>query len=358
MPLSIQRMQISTRLIFVLLTWQILAASCHQRDEDSKVMLDFAEQEQDARLTIEKADEEPVFHLIAGRFELRTKSGQVLCPDLFDDFIPYTEGYAAVNIGAIRDPNGPFPFGGLWGYVNKSGKYSIQIQYKAARPFSEGLAHVTTIDGEQLFVNYEGSPKFKLPNNTGMVGAFSESLIAVEYSGAHQEVYTSYIDKEGICQFEIAGEGEEFYEEMALFRSDTLDGKRYGYITNRGTVAIPATYVYARRFSEGLAAVCLSHDPKRPSLSKWGFIDKQGKLVIESAYCEADSFFNGAAFVRPATGAFIAQTISEYGQWESSNGYFINRHGKRVAPANRRKRLENAWRKCWDVAQEPFKVSQ
>lgn len=358
MPFSIQKARTRTPLVFVLLTWQILAVSCNELIEESKRPIDLEEQECDLGLTTEEADEEPAFHLVAGKFELRTRSGRVLCPDLFDDYIPYTEGYAAVNIGAIRDPNGPFPFGGLWGYVDKSGNYSIPIQYKFAGAFSDGLAYVTTISGEQLFVDYKGRSKLKVPNNVRRVGRFSESLAAVEYSGLNQEVYTSYIDKEGICQFKIAGEGEEFFEEMALFRCDTVDGKRYGYITNRGSIAIPATYVYARRFSEGLAAVCLSYDPKRPWLSKWGFIDKQGKLVIDSDYCEADSFHNGAAFVRPATGSFIAQTLREYGQWENSNGHFIDRHGRQVAPANRRKRLVNEWRKRWDVAQEPYKVSQ
>lgn len=344
-------------LICMLLTCQILIPACNERNEAAREKLDLEAQEIDSRQMTEETDPEPRFYFVGGKFELRMKPGKALCEDLFDDVIPYTEGYAAVNIGALRDPNGPFPYDGLWGYVDKNGNYSIQIQYRYASPFSDGLACVTTIDGKQLFIDYEGKPKIEIPDNARRVGIFSESLVAVEYLTANQKVSTVYIDKEGKCQFEIAGEGEEFYEEMALFRCDTVDGERFGYINNSGRVAIPATYVYARRFSEGLAAVCLSNDPKRPWRSKWGFIDKHGKLVIEFAYCEADSFFNGAAFVRPAAGSFLDQTIRGI-QWANSDGHFIDRNGRRIAPANRRKPIENIWRKRWDVAQEPFKVNQ
>ena len=72
-----------------------------------------------------------------------------------------------------------------------------------------------------------------------------------------------------------------FIEELAMY----CDAKthRYGYISRDGRIVIPAQYEYASNFSEGLAAVNFpAISGSRPAL--WGYIDKTGKTVIPPTF--------------------------------------------------------------------------
>src|ERR1043165_6649934 len=64
----------------------------------------------------------------------------------------------------------------------------------------------------------------------------------------------------------------------------------WGYIDRAGKLIIPAQFVEARGFSDGLAAVKVE--------SSWGYIDRAGKLVIAAQFSEARNFGNGLAAVK------------------------------------------------------------
>lgn len=73
-------------------------------------------------------------------------------------------------------------------------------------------------------------------------------------------------------------------------KKNALD-RKYGYVDKNGNVIVEPTYSKAFDFSEGLAAVKINE--------KYGFIDKTGKLVIEAKYDYVyDSFQEGLAAVR------------------------------------------------------------
>ena len=65
--------------------------------------------------------------------------------------------------------------------------------------------------------------------------------------------------------------------------------EKYGYIDKNGKVVIEPQFDYAYPFSEGLAHV--NKD------AKYGFIDKSGKVVIEPQFDEAGAFSEGFARV-------------------------------------------------------------
>ena len=81
------------------------------------------------------------------------------------------------------------------------------------------------------------------------------------------------------------------------------DGK-YGYIDKEGHVVIPFEYDYAEDFSEGLAQVRKD--------GKYGFIDKEGHVVIPFEYDDAEDFSEGLAHVE------------KDGEW-----FYINQKGER-----------------------------
>ena len=74
--------------------------------------------------------------------------------------------------------------------------------------------------------------------------------------------------------------------ELIPYRS----GEKYGYIDIEGKIVINPQFDDARLFKEGLALV-------RSGTDKWGYIDKEGKYVVNPQYYSATSFSEGLACV-------------------------------------------------------------
>ncbi len=86
-------------------------------------------------------------------------------------------------------------------------------------------------------------------------------------------------------------------------------GVRWGYLDTTGREVIEFKYRYARRFSEGLAAV-------QDTLGKWGYVDRQGHEVIAPQFSFAQAFHCGVAKVGGGNG----------------RGALINRQGRPITP--------------------------
>jgi hypothetical protein len=86
---------------------------------------------------------------------------------------------------------------------------------------------------------------------------------------------------------------------------------KYGFIDRQGRVIVPPTLVDAEEFSEGLALVTKK--------DRVGFIDSHGRMVIEPVFYRAESFADGLALVLAAGG-------------EKNNGVwaYVDRTGKIV----------------------------
>jgi hypothetical protein len=69
---------------------------------------------------------------------------------------------------------------------------------------------------------------------------------------------------------------------------------KYGYINRQGEVVIPAQFSSAGDFSEGLAAVLVNDGPEPHG---YGFIDTVGKMVIAPRFRNAHRFSEGLAAV-------------------------------------------------------------
>ena len=104
------------------------------------------------------------------------------------------------------------------------------------------------------------------------------------------------------------------------------DGLKYGFMNEWGEAVIPANFVFAREFSEGLAAVCVSGslmDAVEGSVKDglWGFIDPKGKLVIQASFADALSFSEGKASVRSAEKKLYG-FIDKKGLWVLQPKYY------------------------------------
>lgn len=130
----------------------------------------------------------------------------------------------------------------------------------------------------------------------------SEHLGAkVEWMGADQTIHITMLPIEEPPQVQMGEDGilwlvknyksvSSFSEGLAIVETNELYSK-WGYINKTGKVVIQPNYGDAKPFSEGLAQVWTARDTDRTT----GFIDKTGKIVIPLGYDNADSFNEGLA---------------------------------------------------------------
>lgn len=191
------------------------------------------------------------------------------------------------------------------GYIDKSGKLAIENKFKYAGDFQEGLAPVK-IYGSELFGFIDKKGEMVIKAQYENVGCFSGGVVAVLTNGKW-----GFIDKTDKMLIEAKFDFvDDFSEKMAAVEID----KNYGFINNKGNLVIETKYDRVGRFSSGVAAV----GKKEGYTYKWGFIDKQGKLVIQFKFTgyKAPVFNNGLALVEI--------TIKEASQNEWNKGKIVD----------------------------------
>lgn len=142
---------------------------------------------------------------------------------------------------------------------------------------------------------------------------YSDIEITQKYTLA-PEIFTDFIEVQLKEKVEAQQQREKEIEikKMDLYPRQDNNGK-WGFVDKNGKVIIPYLLDYAHSFSEGLALV-------RNDNWKYGFIDKTGKVVIPYLWDNAESFSDGLALVRDNNGmyGFIDKTnkIIIPCQWE------------------------------------------
>jgi hypothetical protein len=156
--------------------------------------------------------------------------------------------------------------------AQEKSKLVINYQYKKCRDFHDGLAVVVSGEGVG-YIDKRGNvvvpfKKYK------MVDPFSEGLAAVS-----QGDKWGYIDKQGhlVIALQYGGLPEEWKNNPMLTR-------------NEANMMKAVSMFAAKDFHEGLAAVSRN--------GKWGFVDKNGKVVVDFQFDDAGDFHEGLARVR------------------------------------------------------------
>lgn len=212
---------------------------------------------------------------------------------------------------------------GKWGYVSNTGGKVVLYQYTYAGPFGSGLAPVTDADGACYFIDTEGNKKHVVlgVDKIERLG-FMENGVFSLYDGKswsfynldHEMLFGGYEDvsalgngivavKQGDSWSLLDSTGADLtgktYQTVVMddkgvvYRNERLfvsDGDGFRMINSAGEVIGTGKYEDARLFNDATyAAVKIN--------GKWGFIDKDGNVVIEPAYEDARSFANGLAAV-------------------------------------------------------------
>ena len=253
-----------------------------------------------------------------GKIVFIDQTGKIVLRPTFQIIEDFSEGLAAVNNGQRRAPNiGLIIEPGRWGYIDKTGQLAIPMKFTHAENFSEGLAAAET-DQRSGFIDRKGNMLFEVPFNVTM--GFREGIVAALYKGD-----VAYFDRHGkklvTPPLDYGPSYHSFSEGLATIET----GGKSGYMDKTGKLVIPAMFVDAEDFSEGLAAVQVTGEmrwcpadeagSRYGSAKSYGYIDRNGKMVIPPQFEYAGPFREGVANV---------STCSKAG--------FIDRTGKIVLP--------------------------
>jgi|GEM_PF-2862669 len=181
----------------------------------------------------------------------------------------------------------PVKVGDNWGYITQDGKFSVNPQFKKAYTFREGRALVRGTDDKYGYIDESGklviTPQFKYAS------LFSEGLAAV----TRPDQAIEFIDKSGKTAFSLDPSVESvdpFFNGMARIKVNS----KYGYINKEGKIAISPQYTQAGMFLDGLASIEVKTDDK----TKSGYIDENGKIAIPPQFDMAGDFFDGLARIK------------------------------------------------------------
>ncbi len=261
------------------------------------------------------------------------RAGKIVLKPDFQIVEDFSEGLAPVNNGEKRNRHiGLILETGRWGYIDKTGQLALPMKFTHAEAFREGLAAVE-LDKRKGFIDRAGKLLFELPFDVtmefheGVVAAllrgnlayydrngkkldtppldpgpsyhsFSEGLATIETNGKSGYINQAgklvipaeFLDaedfSEGLAAVQVGGEMRWCPEENGSRRGSP---KRFGYIDKAGKMTITPQFEYAGPFREGLANVCIC--------SKWGFIDRKGQVVIPLQFDGAIAFRGGLARV-------------------------------------------------------------
>ena len=175
--------------------------------------------------------------------------------------------------------------------------------YDEARSFENGLAAVKK-NGKWGFIDKTG--KEVIPMQYSDVGYFNEGLVPVElgeqwgfFDNKGQEVIPVKLQYDNVWSFR---EG--------LAKVCKIGNFECGFIDKTGQEVIPVQYKQAMSFHEGLAVV---------SKGEWGIIDKTGREIVPLQYNDIPSnFINGLSVVeKDNKWKFIDRTGKEVFQLQS-----------------------------------------
>ena len=170
-------------------------------------------------------------------------SGKMIIHSQFKEATVFRNGLALVQVFGNKP---------LWGFISEDGNIALKANYKEATVFSEDVAWVVSENGAPEVINSQGETKFKLP--------VAKSV---------------RIFKNGLAAFSIS--------------TDSIN-RKWGFVDKSGFVKIEPLYSAVGNFSEGKCAVA-------NGAGEWGYIDTEGKFIVNYQYTNAKEFISGKAIV-------------------------------------------------------------
>jgi hypothetical protein len=233
-----------------------------------------------------------IYRLLFGQFGYIDIDGRIMIKPKYDQAGPFSEGLARAAEQVSIYVGNEYKYG----YINKKGKYRIKPKYTYATDFKSGVATVR-VGGDFYFIdksdrNICGGKTFRY------AGEFHDGYAQVRLDSGERRFISRKCKFLNAVPFAYAN---DFSEGLAAVE---IDGK-WGYMNTNGQLAIRPGFYWAGDFKGGLAqfkAEAITGD-------LIGFIDKQGKVVIEPQFNTAGNFGIGNGKYVYATKGFMGKTV-------------------------------------------------
>lgn len=265
-----------------------------------------------------------------------------------DPILPHTAEYFPVKDADT----------GKWGFIDREGNPITPMVFDWAGDFRQGLG-LAESDGAMGYIDatfkdtgeWVISPRFELrdANDLSAFGFFDGRALVRNDDGLW-----GYIDTSGQWVIEARfvevprdypgvpvgdfSDGLAWFQEVEMSNRNVLDEnddlvrdsegelikeayarRSFGYIDRQGKVVIKPRYEMAADFGEGLAAV------RFKSHGEWGFIDKDDKRVIPPTYDMVGRFSEGLC----AVGMLLKEggvVVEHWGYIDPKGEYMVERH--------------------------------
>ena len=275
------------------------------------------------------------------------RAGRIVVEPRFARVEPFSDRHAAFDVKPAPPPEGLVHYDfatdtGLWGFIDTTGLVTSEPRFERVGPYTEGLAPVS-LNGKWGFIDGAGS--FVIPPRFDVARPFSEGKAAVEIGKKWgyvlktgkflvEPIFEDAQDFAGglaiVGQHGKTGCLDAHGKLLAMVESDTywLDDElpgliaisglsRCGYIDRTGKMVISGNFKEVSSFSDGLARVQVRVE----GALKYGYIDKTGRFVIPPVFDD----LGVAGDVSFSDGLVPARSKNEWG--------YIDRAGKWVIPA-------------------------
>jgi hypothetical protein len=214
------------------------------------------------------------------------RTGRIVIPLQYNSAYGFSEGLAAVHTGG--DLVDGFMQGGKWGFIDTTGRLVIDFQFDGVAGFADGMSAFARGD-TWGFIDRTGTtvlaPRFSfgMPNYRH----FADGLLLAETGDS-----LCIFDRTGRVRTRVDSTEAEFFAEgrAAARHARTL---LWGFIDTLGRPVIPFRYNAVSKFQDGVASVWDTTN----NVGLTYFIDRSGATVFHDTFLAAGSFSEGLAAV-------------------------------------------------------------
>lgn len=284
--------------------------------------------------------------------------GRTIVPVDFHELGPIAEGI--VKVGRHDETARSMKYG----YFAAGGELFVPLILDSAEDYSEGLALCKVFENQTRYFGFLGKAgKWAFPPQPWSdAQSFSDGLAAIQTRTSDGKSKWGYIGTNG--EWKIAAQ----FTQAGPFRSGvaaaSIDGRTYGLIDMNGQWVLEPEFARADEPRDGMVVVSKVANPSgnilkgvflieerrliEPQFQElrwmaeglmaarmgldWGYLDREGNVVVPFNFSYAASFHNGYALVRwsagsahpnkigyiDKTGGFYEMPISDIQRWTSS----------------------------------------
>lgn len=180
----------------------------------------------------------------------------------------------------------------------------LYYKFDTGKRYTSKMENPMIIEAPNLYIDPNSSGEIR--HKSGLISSEGKLLIPPKYEGLFSfsnGLAKAYYDNSNVLINELGkviviSEDKNIdpfidndYDDNRIMFKEKNNEDLYGYINRNGEVVIEAQFQMAKGFREGLAPVQLVS-------GEWCYIDKNGQVLIKNNYVEASKFHNGIAKTR------------------------------------------------------------